>query len=126
MFQFSQTSKQKLQTVDLRLQILMEKVLNLSTIDFGITEGIRTVEKQQEVYKNGKSQLDGVTQKSKHQLGLAVDIICYDPKTKKATYEQKYYYYLAGIIQQLAQTLGYQVTWGGWWSFEDCCHWELK
>lgn len=126
MFKFSKVSQEKLTAVDPKLRVLMETALSLSKIDFGITEGFRTVEKQQEAYRNGKSQLDGITKKSKHQLGLAVDLVCYDPKTKKPTYEQKYYYYLAGLIQQLAQALGYEVTWGGWWSFEDCCHWEIK
>lgn len=126
MFIFSNRSKQYLSKIDPRLQLLMTITLSLSTIDFGITAGLRTTTQQQAVYQDGKSQLDGITKISKHQLGLAVDLVCYHPNTRQVTYEVQYYYYLAGLIQSLAQTLGYNIAWGGWWKFQDCCHWEIK
>ena len=45
-----------------------------------------------EYYKKGTSQCDGINNISKHQLGKAIDIICYDLKTNKPTYNKKEIY----------------------------------
>jgi peptidoglycan L-alanyl-D-glutamate endopeptidase CwlK len=73
-FHFSQSSLSKLEGVDKRLQFLAKEVLKISPIDFAITSGLRTLEEQQELFKQGKSKCDGIKIKSKHQLGLAIDI----------------------------------------------------
>ena len=161
MFKFSTRSIQLLNTVDKRLVILANEVLKISKVDFGITEGWRSQEKQLEYYKKGTSQCDGINKISKHQSGKAIDIICYDPKTNKPTYDKKeLYYYIAGLFEAKAEELNktifnkdeedernkgnkenknykdkihnntednrIKIQWGGWWSFEDCPHFELK
>jgi hypothetical protein len=71
----------KLITVDPKLQFLAVEVIRISPIDFAITSGLRTTEEQQELYKQGKSKYDGITNKSKHQEGKAIDICpCIDGK----------------------------------------------
>jgi hypothetical protein len=62
MFKFSQSSVDKLNTVNPQLKLLAEEVLKISPVDFVITEGIRTKEKQLELYNQGKSK----TLQSKH------------------------------------------------------------
>ncbi len=152
MFKFSTRSIQLLNTVDKKLFILANEVLKTSKVNFGITEGWRSQEKQLEYYKKRTSQCDGINKISKHQLGKAIDIICYDPKTNKPTYEKKeLYYYIAGLFEAKADELNktifnkdrkikkynntennniednkIKIQWGGWWSFEDCPHFELK
>ncbi len=139
MFKFSTRSIQLLNTVDKRLAILANEVLKISKVDFGITEGWRSQEKQLEYYKKGTSQCDGINNISKHQLGKAIDIICHDPKTNKPTYNKKeLYYYVAGLFEVKTEELNrtifknykekdkIKIQWGGWWSFEDCPHFELK
>lgn len=125
MGKFSKRSEQYLAEVQAELRELMQQAVAVSRVAFEITEGRRTVARQQQLYLQGKSQLDGITTIGKHQQGRAVDIVCHDPKTHRITYEHKYYYYVAGLLQQLAHHLDYQLIWGGWWSFEDCCHFEL-
>lgn len=55
MYKFSKRSLDNLKGVDERLVKLMEEVLSISPYDFGITEGLRTIEKQKEYVKAGKS-----------------------------------------------------------------------
>lgn len=124
MFKFSKSSLNKLATVDERLQTLANEVLKISKVDFGISYGLRTDTEQQEIYKSGASQCDGIIKKSKHQDGLAFDFVCY--VDNKITFEKKYYYYIVGLIQVIANQLNIDITCGVWWSFEDCGHIELK
>jgi peptidoglycan L-alanyl-D-glutamate endopeptidase CwlK len=69
-FKFSNSSLSKLETVDIRLQILAKEVLKASYVDFAITEGVRTIERQQQLYMGGQSK----TLNSKHLEGKAIDI----------------------------------------------------
>lgn len=125
MFKFDQKSLQLLNTVDKKLGIIANEVIKISKIDFCITEGLRDIETQQKYFKDGKSKCDGINNKSKHQYGKAIDIACYDFKTGKITYDKKYYYYMSGLFQSKAEELKNIIIWGGWWNFEDCCHFEL-
>ena len=139
MFKFSIRSIQLLNTTDKRLGILANEVLKVSKIDFGITDGWRSQEKQLEYYQQGKTECDGKNKISKHQIGQAIDIVCYDPKTHKPTYDKKeLYYYIAGLFEIKAEELNntifkyykekdkIKIQWGGWWNSEDCPHFELK
>lgn len=124
---FSEKSLQLLNTINKQLGILATEVLKISKIKFEITEGYRDQTTQQKYFKEGKSQLDGIIKKSKHQQGKAIDIVCYDPNTNKPTYDKKeLYYYIAGLFECKAKELTIEITWGGWWSFEDCVHFELN
>jgi hypothetical protein len=73
-FKFSKSSLFNLATVDERLQTLAKEVLKISPVDFAITSGFRTLEKQQLLFKQKKSKCDGIKNKSKHQEGKAIDI----------------------------------------------------
>ena len=70
MYEFSERSKAKLATVDIKLQNLMNVAIKESPYDFSITEGIRTMKRQIELVAQGKSK----TLKSYHLTGKAVDI----------------------------------------------------
>lgn len=120
---FSKKSLEKLNGVDERLQTLANEVLKISKVDFGISYGLRTKTEQQEIYKSGASQCDGIIKRSKHQDGLAFDFVCYI--NNKITFEKKYYYYIVGLMQIIATQLNIEITCGVWWSFEDCGHIEL-
>jgi len=124
-FKFSKSSINKLNTVDKRLQLLANEVLEISPYDFAITEGLRTLEKQQEHFKKGVSKCDGIKNKSKHQEGKAIDIMVYD-ENSKGTWEERYYREVANIFKQKARELNINIRWGGdWKSFKDCPHFEL-
>lgn len=123
MFTFGKNSLKKLATVDERLQLLANEVLKISKVDFGISYGIRSDEEQHQIFLSGASQCDGITKRSKHQDGLAFDFVCYI--NNKITFEKKYYYYIVGLMQVVANQLNIGITCGVWWSFEDCGHIEL-
>ena len=72
-FKFGKSSEEKLATVHSQLASAARKALQLSPIDFGITEGRRSIEKQKQLVKEGASK----TLKSKHLTGHAIDIVCY-------------------------------------------------
>lgn len=70
MFKFSQKSLNNLQGVKPELVKVVKRALELSPVDFGVREGLRTVEQQRENVRKGVSQ----TMNSKHITGDAVDL----------------------------------------------------
>ncbi|RGY61952.1 M15 family peptidase [Fusobacterium ulcerans] len=121
MYKFSKRSLDNLKGVDERLVKLMEEVLSISPYDFGITEGLRTIEKQKEYVRTGKSQ----TMNSYHLKGKAVDIVVY--KDGEVTWDLKYYKEIANIVKETATEKGLKITWGGdWKTLVDGPHFQLE
>lgn len=64
--------------------------------------------------------------KSKHLVGLAVDLVAYD-ENGHVTWDMHYYRKINMSMQQAAEELGVTITWGGdWISFQDGPHWQLE
>lgn len=126
MFKFSQKSLDLLnnEKLDSRLRDLMNEIIKISKVRFEIIYSLRTAEEQNKIFKDGASQCDGFIKQSEHQKGLAIDIVCY--VNDKITWDKKYYYYIAGLVEIKAIELKLNITWGGWWSFEDCGHFQIK
>ena len=121
MFKFSSRSKERLKGVNEKLVDVIEASLMESPYDFGITEGLRTIEKQKEYVKAGKSQ----TMKSYHLRGKAVDIVVY--KDGKVTWDLKYYKEIADIVKEIAAEKGLKITWGGdWKTLVDGPHFQIE
>lgn len=121
MYKFSERSLENLKGVDERLIEIMTLALSRSKNDFGITEGIRTIKRQQELVKNGKSK----TMNSYHLKGKAVDVAIY--KNGKISWEIGLYKELNDIIQRIAKEKGYKITWGGdWRTFADGPHFQIE
>ena len=121
MYKFSEISKKKLETVDIKLQNLMNVAIKESPYDFSITEGIRTMKRQIELVAQGKSK----TLKSYHLRGKAVDIAVWIDG--KVTWDFKYYKEVADCIKRVARKLGYVITWGGdWKTFKDVTHLQIE
>ena len=121
MYKLSDRSKRILGTVDVRLQNLMKAAIYDSPYDFGITEGIRTLERQKELVAQGKSK----TLKSYHLRGKAVDIKVY--VDGEVTWDFKHYKEVADHIKEVARKLGYVITWGGdWKTFKDGPHFQIE
>lgn len=118
---FSQRSLDRLQGVNPDLVKVAHRALELSKYDFGITEGLRTVDRQKELVDQGASQ----TMNSKHIGGNAIDIGVYIESG--LTWEIRYYRKVAQAFFTAAIELGVQIEWGGLWeSFIDGVHFELK
>jgi len=135
MFKFSKTSRERLDTCDGALIQVMEDALRASDVDFGISEGHRSIERQQRLYNEGKSKIDGITRKGKHNENpsKAVDIYAW---VNGANYDKENLCYIAGVVHAVAANHGLNVRWGGNWdrdniiitdqSFDDLVHFELK
>lgn len=120
-FSFGNKSKERLSGVHPDLVKVIEEAIKESPLDFSITEGLRTKERQQELFSAGKSQ----TMNSRHLTGKAVDIAVIKDGT--VTWDFKYYQLVADHIKGVATKLGIPLVWGGdWVSFRDGPHFELN
>lgn len=120
MYSFSQRSKDRLKGVHPKLVQVMQEAIKESPLDFSITEGVRSVERQKELFESGKSQ----TMRSRHISGHAVDIaVLVDGKI---TWDFSKYQIVADHIKTVAKSLNIPIEWGGdWTSFKDGPHFQL-
>lgn len=119
-FSFGTRSKERLQGVHPDLVKVLEKAIKESPLDFSITEGLRTRERQKVLFDAGKSQ----TMNSRHLTGKAVDIAVI--RDGEVTWDFKYYQLVADHIKKVAKELKIDIVWGGdWQSFKDGPHFEL-
>lgn len=119
-FSLSQKSKDKLEGVDIRLVRLVEQAIKETTIDFAVTEGLRTPERQQQLVNDGYSQ----TLKSKHLTGHAVDLVAI--VGGKVSWEKQHYPEIAKAMKKAAADQKVNIRWGGdFKSFFDGPHFEL-
>lgn len=108
------SSKKHLEGVHEDLVKVVERALELSPYDFGITEGVRTLEKQKEYVASGKSQ----TMHSKHLLqrddtSHAIDFMVY--VNGKGTWEIGYYRKVVQAFFTAAIELGVDIESGALW-----------
>jgi peptidoglycan L-alanyl-D-glutamate endopeptidase CwlK len=120
MFSFGKRSQERLQGVHPDLVKVLEEAIKESPLDFSITEGLRTKERQKALFDAGKSQ----TMNSRHLTGKAVDIAVI--KDGEVTWDLKYYQLVADHIKKIAKDMKIDIVWGGdWQSFKDGPHFEL-
>ena len=118
---FSERSNSKLEGVDERLIRVATLALQLSPVDFGITEGVRTLERQKQLVKAGASR----TLKSKHLEGKAIDVVAY--VDGKVAWDWPLYEKISKAFKQAAAELDVSIKWGGdWATFKDGCHFQLE
>ena len=119
-FKLSQRSLNNLKGVDEDLVAVVKRAIEITEVDFGVTEGIRTLDRQEELFKKGLSK----TMKSKHLIGRAVDLVAY--VDGKVSWEKEYYYPIALAMERAAIELQVGIRWGGdFKSFFDGPHFEL-
>lgn len=91
-----------------------------SPIAFIVTEGLRTPQRQAELFARGASQ----TMNSKHITGRAVDVAAVIDG--KVSWDYRYYTALSKVFKEAAASLGIKLRWGGdWKTFKDGPHYEL-
>ena len=119
-FKFSSRSFASLLGVRPELVVIAHRALQLSTVDFGVTEGLRTIERQKLLVADGKSK----TLNSRHLTGHALDVAAY--VNGKLTWNYAEYETIAVAFKAAAQELGIPLEWGGdWKSFKDGPHYQL-
>lgn len=119
-FSFSPRSLERLKGVHPDLQKVAHLALELSPLDFGITEGVRSKERQQKLYDAGLSK----TLNSRHLTGHAVDVVAYHDG--QVTWAWPAYEIVAQAFEEAAARLSIPIVWGGSWrTFKDGPHFEL-
>ena len=115
MYKFSKTSQKKLETCHTDIQKILNELIKF--YDFSVIYGIRTTEEQQRLFNEGKSKLDGITKKSKHQgkideygniVSYAVDIMPYKKGYNAFSgdmYDNLRFYFMMGCVKGIAENL---------------------
>ena len=108
MYQFSKASLDRLNTCHEDIREIMKELIMF--YDFSVIEGHRTLETQQKYFKEGKSKLDGVIKKSKHQEypSMAIDIMPYVKGTNAFSGDEKddrRFYMMMGMVKAIAHRL---------------------
>ena len=125
-FQFSQRSLDRLKGVHPDLVRVVHAALAISKTDFVVVEGLRSPERQQELWEAGKTR----TMNSRHLTGHAVDLaplrdLDGDGKAE-LSWERGHFYPVVDAMRQAADSLGVAIEWGGdWQTFVDMPHWQL-
>lgn len=121
MFRLSTRSRARLIGVHADLVRVVELAITLTTVDFSVVEGVRTLAKQREYFLKGKSR----TMNSRHLTGHAVDLAPWLAGT--ISWEPAAFQPVARAMKEAASRYAVPLTWGGdWTSFVDCPHFELK
>lgn len=98
---------------------VVKRAIEITPIDFTVTEGLRTVERQRALVAAGASQ----TMKSRHITGHAVDLAAL--VMGEVRWDWPLYAKLAGAMKAAAKEVGVPLEWGGDWKMKDGPHFQL-
>tara|TARA_R100001594_G_scaffold77425_1_gene112041 strand:- start:2716 stop:3111 length:396 start_codon:yes stop_codon:yes gene_type:complete len=127
---FSGRSAAKLSECDERLQKVFNEVVK--HFDCTVLEGRRSKERQDELYRTGKSKVQYPN--SKHNvepLSMACDVAPYPIDWN----DKSRFYFFGGFVLGIAKSMGIDLRWGGDWdsdmdindqTFMDLPHFEVK
>lgn len=117
---FSKKSLEHLKDVHPDLQRLAHRALLLSPIDFGVIDGIRTVNEQKKLFESGATK----TMNSRHLTGHAIDVAAF--VDGKIRWDWPLYDAIAVAFKAASRELNIPIVWGGdWTTFKDGPHYEL-
>lgn len=117
---------ERLKGIDKRLIDVCIEAFKNSPYPFGIPRdgGLRTAERQKELFDKKRSKADGYKNKSYHQTGKAFDI--YAIVNGKPSWDKIALTLIADHILKTANRMGVKLEWGGnWKSFKDLPHFQL-
>lgn len=112
-FKLSSRSLGRLDGVDERLSNIVKKAIQYTKIDFGVIQGLRSIEEQKELVAKGLSK----TMNSKHLEGRAVDLMAY--LNGRACWEVNVYDDIADAMKQAAVEEEVPLRWGAAWTVSD-------
>lgn len=119
-YKLSARSIDKLNGVHADMVKVVKRAIEITSVDFSVTEGLRSIERQKELVAKGASK----TMKSRHITGHAIDVAAFIDG--KISWDWKYYENIADAMKQAAKEVGVNIEWGGdWVSFKDGPHFQL-
>ena len=120
MYKLSRRSWKNLHFVRPELIGVVSVAIQITEVDFTVIEGLRTLERQQELYAAGASE----TLNSRHLHGEAVDLAAW--VDGDVSWHKPYYRQINTAMAEAAQRLGVQIVWGGnWKTLRDGPHFQL-
>ena len=121
MYTLSTRSQWHLSGVHKDLVAVVERAIELTLVDFAVTEGLRTPEKQKQLMEAGAS----TTLNSRHITGHAVDLAAW--AAGEIRWDWPLYKHIAVAMKQAATELNVAIEWGGdWKTFKDGPHFQLR
>lgn len=119
-FSFTARSRQRMIGVHPALVAVMEEALHRSPVQFMITEGLRSPERQAALVRAGASR----TLKSRHLTGHAVDVAAL--VDGKVRWDWPLYPRIVLAVKAAAHERDVAIVWGGDWpTLRDGPHFEL-
>lgn len=122
-FKLSKRSLGKLEGVHPDMVAVVKRAIEITDVDFGVTQGVRTLAQQKEYVRTGKSQ----TMNSKHLpqsdgFSHAVDVVAY--VDGNVAWELNLYDNIADAFKRAAQELDVSIKWGAAWNVTDITKWN--
>lgn len=120
-FKFSERSLRALKGVHPDLVKVAIRALQISEIDFIVIEGLRTMDRQRHLVKQGASR----TLNSRHLTGKAIDVVA-TLSAGTVSWKHADMKKVSKAFKAAAKELGVAIVWGGdWKGFVDTPHYEL-
>ena len=114
-FKLGKTSLARLKGVDETLVNVVKRAIEISEVDFTVLEGVRTLERQRELYAQGRTAPGKIvtwTMKSRHIEGKAVDLVPYPLDWNDLEKFNK----IKDAMFQAAKELDVNLRWGADWN----------
>lgn len=119
-FVLGEKSLKQLEGLHPDLVKVVKRAIELTEIDFRVGEGLRTIDRQKQLFKAKATS----TMNSRHLTGHAVDLIALIDG--KVHWDWPLYHQLAAAMKTAAKELNVALEWGGdWKSFPDGPHFQL-
>lgn len=120
MYKLGPRSVARLRGVHEDLVKVVERAIEITTVDFTVLEGLRDPLRQKKLVEAGASQ----TLNSRHITGHAVDLGAW--VDEEVRWDWPLYYKIAEAMKAAAAELNVPIIWGGdWRTFKDGPHFEL-
>ena len=120
MYKLGKRSQKNLIGVHPELAFCVYEAIKISKQDFGVFEGVRTIERQRELFNQGTTH----TLNSYHLYGLAADLVAWTGK--KYSWSDKLYPEIHKAMQSVINTHGLHIQNGfDMWHW-DKPHWQMS
>lgn len=120
MYSLGVRSKARLKGVHPDLVKVVEKAIQLTTVDFTVLEGVRDAVRQKKLVESGASQ----TLNSRHLTGHAVDLGAW--VDDQVDWSWPLYHKINAAMQEASKLVNVPIEWGGnWRTFKDGPHFQL-
>jgi len=119
-FNLSKRSLLRLEGVHEDMVDVVKEAILISSVDFAVLEGLRSVDRQRQLVAKGAS----TTMNSRHITGHAVDLGAW--VDGELRWDWPLYHKIADAMFEAAKAKGIEIEWGGHWkSFPDGPHFQL-